>query len=399
MLAIGLMSGTSLDGVDAALVEIKGSGINTKVNLLEFLTLDLDEEVKKEIKEACLEDKSSVHGICSLNFKLGYIFASAAKAVCKKANVNMDDIDFIASHGQTIYHIPKEKDGLVRSTLQIGESSVIAYETNTLVVSNFREMDMAAGGEGAPLVPYTEYVLYSEIGKTIALQNIGGIGNVTVLPKDNCIDNVFAFDTGPGNMAIDEACNILFNVTYDKNGDIASSGKINNEMLEEIMKCDYIYKKPPKSTGREDFGQRFVEELIEKYKDIAKEDIITTLTMFTAKTIGYNYKKFILNEKGLDKVIIAGGGAHNKTLIKFIKEELKGIEVLTQEEIGFSSDAKEAIAFTILGNETLNNNFSNVPSATGAKEKVILGQITMSPFMDRKGRGDKYGFKICEKTI
>lgn len=395
MLAVGLMSGTSLDGIDAALVEIKGSGINTKVDLLEFETFKIPSEIKNEIKKACLEDKSSVDLICSLNFKLGNLFADAVIDILNKANIDIEQLDYIASHGQTIYHIPKDREGLVKSTLQIGEASVIAYKTNTLVISNFRVMDMAANGEGAPLVPYTEYILYSEKEKGIALQNIGGIGNVTVLPESNLIDDIFAFDTGPGNMAIDEACNILFGIPYDKDGKIASSGFVNDEMLNELMKMKYIHEKPPKTTGREDFGQRFVEKIIDKYSELKSEDIIATLTMFTAKSISYNYKKFIIPNNKLEKVIIAGGGAHNKTLIKFIKEELEGIEVLIQEDLGFSSDAKEAIAFAVLGNETLNNNFSNVPSATGANEKVILGQITMSPRIFNKGDG-KYGFKMCK---
>ncbi len=395
MLAVGLMSGTSLDGIDAALVEIKGSGINTKVYLLEFETFKIPSEIKNEIKKACLEDKSSVDLICSLNFKLGNLFADAVIDILNKANIDIEQLDYIASHGQTIYHIPKDREGLVKSTLQIGEASVIAYKTNTLVISNFRVMDMAANGEGAPLVPYTEYILYSEKEKGIALQNIGGIGNVTVLPESNLIDDIFAFDTGPGNMAIDEACNILFGIPYDKDGKIASSGVVNDEMLNELMKMKYIHEKPPKTTGREDFGQRFVEKVIDKYSELKSEDIIATLTMFTAKSISYNYKKFIIPNNKLEKVIIAGGGAHNKTLIKFIKEELEGIEVLIQEDLGFSSDAKEAIAFAVLGNETLNNNFSNVPSATGANEKVILGQITMSPRIFNKGDG-KYGFKMCK---
>ena len=396
MLAVGLMSGTSLDGIDAALVEIKGSGINTKVNLLEFETFKIPTEIKNEIKKACLEDKSSVDLICSLNFKLGNLFADAVIDILDKANIDIEQLDYIASHGQTIYHIPKDREGLVKSTLQIGEASVIAYKTNTLVVSNFRVMDMAANGEGAPLVPYTEYILYSEKEKGIALQNIGGIGNVTVLPESNLIDDIFAFDTGPGNMAIDEACNILFGIPYDKDGKIASSGVVNDEMLNELMKMKYIHEKPPKTTGREDFGQRFVEKIIHKYSELKSEDIVATLTMFTAKSISYNYKKFIIPNNKLEKVIIAGGGAHNKTLIKFIKEELNDVDVLIQEDLGFSSDAKEAIAFAVLGNETLNNNFSNVPSATGANEKVILGQITMSPRIFNKG-DCKYGFKMCKE--
>ena len=396
MLAVGLMSGTSLDGIDAALVEIEGSGINTKVNLLEFETYKIPSEIKTEIKRACLEDKSSVDLICSLNFKLGNLFADTVIDILDKANIDIEQLDYIASHGQTIYHIPKDRDGLIKSTLQIGEASIIAYKTNTLVISNFRVMDMAANGEGAPLVPYTEYILYSEKRKGIALQNIGGIGNVTVLPESNLIDDIFAFDTGPGNMAIDEACNILFGIPYDKDGKIASSGVVNDEMLNDLMNIKYIQEKPPKTTGREDFGQRFAEKIIEKYSELKSEDIVATLTMFTAKSISYNYKKFIIPNDKLEKVIIAGGGAHNKTLIRFIKEELEGIEVLIQEDLGFSSDAKEAIAFAILGNETLNNNFSNIPSATGANEKVILGQITMSPKIFNKGDG-KYGFKMCKE--
>lgn len=396
MLAVGLMSGTSLDGIDAALVEIKGCGLNTEVDLVEFETYKIPDDIKSEIKRACLEDKSSVDLICSLNFKLGELFADAVINICNKANIDTGKLDYVASHGQTIYHIPRNKCDLVKSTLQIGEASVIAYRTGTLVVSNFRVMDMAAHGEGAPLVPYTEYILYSEKGKGVALQNIGGIGNVTFLPASNCIDDIFAFDTGPGNMAIDEACNILFGISYDKDGEIASKGIVNNEMLDELMSIKYINEKPPKTTGREDFGQRFVEKIISKYSNLKGEDIVATLTMFTAKTISHNYKKFIIPNNKLERVIIAGGGAHNKTLIRFIKEELEGIDVLIQEDIGFSSDAKEAIAFAVLGNETLNNNFSNVPSATAAKEKVILGQITMSPRVFMEG-DRKYGFKMCKE--
>lgn len=393
MLAVGLMSGTSLDGIDAALVEIEGTGLSTKVNLIEFETYKIEDDTKKEIKKACLEDKSSVDLICSLNFKLGYIFADAVLNICKKANIKVDELDYIASHGQTIYHIPKKSKNLIPSTLQIGEPSVISYKTNKLVISNFRVMDIAAGGEGAPLVPYSEYILYSEKGKGVALQNIGGIGNVTVLPKNNSLEDVFAFDTGPGNMVIDEACNLLFNLPYDMDGNIASKGNVDKKMLDDLMSIQYIHEIPPKTTGRECFGEDFVKGLLIKYNKLAKEDIITTLTMFTAKTIAYNYKKFIIPNHKLDKVIISGGGAHNKTLIKFIKKELIGIDVLLQEDLGYSSDAKEAIAFAILGNETLNNSFSNVPSATGARERVILGQITMSPKIYKEGE-KKHGFKM-----
>lgn len=379
MFAVGLMSGTSLDGIDAALVKIDGQGKKTKVNLIEFITLSLPSDVKEEIKAACCEERSSVDLICSLNFKLGYLFADAVKKVCEKASMNIEKLDFIASHGQTIYHLPKNRDNLVSSTLQIGEPAVIAYETGVKVISNFRVMDMASGGEGAPLVPYSEYVLYGSDKENVALQNIGGIGNVTVIPKGGDIDRIFAFDTGPGNMIIDEVCLRLFNLSYDEDGKIAAAGKIQEDILEELMAHPYIYSVPPKTTGREDFGQQFVDRILKKYCERNSMDILATVTMFTAKSIAENYKKFILNKVELNKVVIGGGGAHNKTLLAYLREELPNINIVTQDDIGLSSDAKEAVAFVILGNETLHSSFSNVPSATGAKEKVILGNITPSP--------------------
>lgn len=379
MYAVGLMSGTSLDGIDAALVKIEGRGKDTDVKLIKFLTIPLSYDVKEEIKLACSEEKSSVDLICSLNFKLGRLFAEATKEVCKKANFKLEKLDFIASHGQTIYHLPKNRDNLVSSTLQIGEAAVIAYEIGVKVISNFRVMDIAAGGEGAPLVPFSEYVIYGSNKENIALQNIGGIGNVTIIPSGNNMDKIFAFDTGPGNMIIDEVCLRLFNLPYDDEGKIAATGKIQKDMLEDLMSHPYICSIPPKTTGREDFGQQFVEKILKKYSKRNSEDILSTVTMFTAKSIAVNYKKFILDKVKLNKIIISGGGAHNKTLLSYLRNELPFIEVMTQDNIGFSSDAKEAIAFVILANETLHNGFSNVPSATGAKNKVLLGNITPSP--------------------
>lgn len=380
MYCIGLMSGTSLDGVDAALVDIEGCGLDTKVKLVKFNTYEMPADIKVEIKKACSIEESSVELICSLNFKLGYLFSKAVADICREAKISVENIEFVASHGQTIYHIPKGKGSIIPSTLQIGEPSIIAYENNLKVISNFRTMDMAAGGEGAPLVPYSEYVLYGGRGETIALQNIGGIGNVTVIPAKEKINEIFAFDTGPGNMIIDEVCSRLFNVSYDKDGDIAKRGNINDVMLKTLMEHPYLEKKPPKTTGREDFGEDFVKDLLEKFKHVPSEDIVKTVTAFTAFSIVESYKKFIFTKTKIDKVLIAGGGAHNKTLIKLIKDGLNGLDVFTQDEIGYSSDAKEAVAFAILGNETLNNKPSNVAAATGAKRSVILGNITMKPF-------------------
>lgn len=381
MYGIGIMSGTSLDGVDTVLVEIENYGINTKLKVIEYNEYPMPASTRIKIKQACDEKNSHVDLICSLNFEIGYLFVEAVKRLLEKANFNSSQLDFIATHGQTIYHIPFQRDNLIPSTLQIGEPAILAYEFNTTVISNFRVMDMAAKGQGAPLVPYSEYILYSEKGKNIALQNIGGIGNVTLLNEDLDIDHIEAFDTGPGNMMINEACRLLYNQPFDHDGYHASQGHIIDEMLEELMNHPYMNKLPPKSTGREEFGENYVKELIEKYNGYDKNDYIKTFTYFTAKSIEYHYQRDIMSKCHLDKVIVGGGGSHNQTLMKMIKTLLYDIEVYTQDEIGYSSDAKEAIAFAILGNETLHQHFSNVKSATGAKHNVVLGNITPKPIL------------------
>ena len=372
MLAIGLMSGTSLDGVDSALVRITGQGENTQVELVGFLSMPMPVHMQKSILKVCDIEQSSVEQVCQLNFDLGYLFAEAAKQVCIEGNIPISDVDFIASHGQTIHH----KKG---STLQIGESSVIAEQTNCLVISNFREMDIAAGGEGAPLVPYADYILYGEKGKSVAFNNIGGISNVTVLTGDNKKENVFAFDTGPGNMCINAACKMLFNKEYDEDGQYALKGKVIEQLLLELLDNPYFDREPPKSTGRELFGELYIKNIIAKYPQCNKYDIINTLTRFTAKSLADSYKNFILGRCKLDKIVITGGGAYNKALVEMIGEEIPEIDVVTFEQIGFSSDAKEAILFAVLGNEALHGIANNLPLCTGAKKTCVLGKFTFPP--------------------
>lgn len=379
MYGIGIMSGTSLDGIDTVLVHIEGYAKNTQLNVIEYNEFPIPQYLIEKIKKACSSESNS-ELICSLNFELGSLFCDAVEALLKKAHFPKGKINYIASHGQTIYHIPFLKDDCIPSTFQIGEPALLAYRFQTTVISNFRAMDMAAGGQGAPLVPYSEYVLYSSSHKNIALQNIGGIGNVTFLNHSLNLDDVFAFDTGPGNMVINEACNILYHKPYDDEGKIASTGTINIDLLQELMNHPYFQKTPPKSTGREDFGEFFVKDLLLRYAHLPHEDIIATLTMFTAKSIAFHYQRDILSYYSLDEVIVGGGGSHNKTLMRFICDELSPIPVYTQDDIGYSSDAKEAIAFAILGNETLHHHYSNVKSSTGAKDYVVLGQITPNPF-------------------
>lgn len=313
-----------------------------------------------------LIEASNVQLICSLNFKLGLRFANAVKKVCKQSDFPIEQLDLIGSHGQTIYHQPVQEKTIVPSTLQIGEPAVIAYETGTTVISNFRTMDMAAGGQGAPLVPYSELILYRDQNKNRLLQKIGGIGNVTVIPSRVSKQEVIAFDTGPGNMVIDEVCQRLFQYSFDKNGEIARQGSVINEMLYSCMSHSFFKTVPPKSTGREQFGEEFTDELLKRFKEHRKEDSVTTVTMFTANSIVHHYQKNISPYYHIDEVILDGGGSYNKTLVEMIKESLKEApcKVLIQEEIGYSSSAKEAIAFAVLANETYHRNPSNVPSAT-----------------------------------
>ncbi|MED0949001.1 anhydro-N-acetylmuramic acid kinase AnmK [Bacillus mobilis] len=381
MYIAGVMSGTSLDGIDVALVHIEGSGVGSKVELIHFTTVPFCNDMKNEIQQALSIENSNVQLICSLNFKLGLCFAGAVKEVCKEANFPLEQLDVIGSHGQTIYHQPKQDGTMIPSTLQIGEPAVIAYETKTTVISNFRTMDMAAGGQGAPLVPYSEIILYRHQTKNRLLQNIGGIGNVTVIPSQLSDKSVIAFDTGPGNMIMDEVCQRLFRFPYDQNGKIAKQGVVVEEILTYCMNHPFLKMNPPKSTGREQFGEEFVSELLKRFEKHCKENILTTVTMFTANSIVYHYKEFILPYYEIDEAILGGGGSYNDTLVKMIRHGLKEEKcaLFLQEDIGFSSEAKEAIAFAILANETYHRNPSNVPSATGATQSVVLGNITFPP--------------------
>ncbi|MCU5375971.1 anhydro-N-acetylmuramic acid kinase AnmK [Bacillus cereus] len=381
MYIAGVMSGTSLDGIDVALVHIEGSGVGSKVELIHFTTVPFCNDIKNEIQQALSIKNSNVQLICSLNFKLGLCFANAVKEVCKEANFPLEQLDVIGSHGQTIYHQPKQDGTMIQSTLQIGEPAVIAYETKTTVISNFRTMDMAAGGQGAPLVPYSEIILYRHQTKNRLLQNIGGIGNVTVIPSQLSEKSVIAFDTGPGNMVIDEVCQRLFQLSYDQNGKVAKQGVVVEEILTFCMNHPFLKMSPPKSTGREQFGEEFVSELLKRFEKHSKENILTTVTMFTASSIVYHYKEFILPYYEIDEVILGGGGSYNDTLVEMIRYGLKEEKcaLFLQEDIGYSSEAKEAIAFAILANETYHRNPSNVPSATGATQTVVLGNITFPP--------------------
>ena len=379
---IGLMSGTSCDGIDACLVKITGNGLSTKVDIIGFETYPYENEIRELIFEASCKETGTVDKICQLDFTLGKLFADAAGQIAAKMSIPLSEIDIVGSHGQTIYHVSSLKesnDKVVRSTLQIGEPSVIAQETGVTTVADFRTRDIAAGGEGAPLTPYADLVLFGRDGVGRAMQNIGGISNVTFLPADGNIKEIIAFDNGPGNMIIDRFTEIITDgkLKYDKNGEFASRGRLNQDLLERLCTHPYLSKPPPKSTGREDFGIQFSDNLYKELKqdNIDVYDAIATITAFTAKSISDSYKRFIQPCYKIDEVIISGGGVSNSVLCQFLEDYLVDISVSAVDDFGIPSDAKEALAFAILANETVSGNPCNVPSATGAKESVVLGKI------------------------
>ncbi|MEC9257936.1 MAG: anhydro-N-acetylmuramic acid kinase, partial [Candidatus Poribacteria bacterium] len=267
---VGLMSGTSVDGVDASLVEIKGKGLETEVDLIAFDTFPFSADIRQRIFELFNPENSSVDKICQMNFLIGKIFAEKAIQVIKSANLKPSDVDLIGSHGQTIYHLPPKEDAkYVPSTLQIGESAVIAYHTKIPVMADFRVADMAAGGQGAPLISYVDFLLFRKPDKTIALQNIGGIANLTLIPANARADQVVAADTGPGNMIIDAVTEIITNgrQQFDRDGQIASQGCIHPQLISKWMDHPFIKEVPPKTTGREDFGQQFAMQTIKDSKE------------------------------------------------------------------------------------------------------------------------------------
>lgn len=380
-LVIGLMSGTSADGVDAALVKIKGHGSSVKVQQLSYVSLPFRPEIREKILWLMKGDFGGSREFCNMNVLLGKLYLDACQVLCERAGVALNDIDLIGSHGQTVYHQPEQKEYLgypVAGTLQIGDVSELCEYMDVVAVSDFRIRDMAAGGQGAPLVPYTEYLIYKDREKNIALQNIGGMGNLTYLPADCTLDEVSAFDTGPGNVLIDGVTSRMTNGRhlYDPGGKLAAGSGVNRKLLEFLLEDAYLKKKPPKSTGREYYDTAFLDRIYEKAAGLGIEEgqILATVTRYTAETIALAVKKWLPAVP--EQLIAGGGGTRNDTLMHHLRELLPHTQVVTNEEIGFDSDAKEAVAFAVLANETIHGGSGNVPGATGAKHLVVLGKIS-----------------------
>jgi anhydro-N-acetylmuramic acid kinase len=368
---VGLMSGTSADGVDAALVAIEDDGLDLDVRALSHLTLSFSPELADEVRRA--SSCATAPELCALNFRLGEWFAEAALAVIAQGGLSPADVDAIGSHGQTISQLPARRgEG---STLQLAEPSVIAERTGIVTVAEFRYRDVAAGGQGAPLVTYADLVLFRDDRKARAVQNIGGIANVTYLPASATPEQVVAFDTGPGNMVLDGLARRLLGRECDEGGAAGARGQIVPGLLAEMKRHPFLALTPPRSTGREDFGEEYVARILSlpAARDRSAEDLLATATALTADTISEAYAKWLPAMP--DEVIVGGGGAHNLTLVRMLRDRLGAVPVRTHEEFGIPGDAKEAMAFALLADATLRGQPGNVPSATGAAGPRVLGKI------------------------
>ncbi|PLS79802.1 MAG: anhydro-N-acetylmuramic acid kinase [Chloroflexi bacterium] len=372
MVVIGLISGTSVDAIDAALVVIEPRDGELTLSVRAFAMQPFDPGLQARVRALLPPHQGSTAEVCEINVLLGEAFADAARAVVEQAGLTLDTVDLIASHGQTVYH--QIAPGTVRSTLQIGAPAVIAERTACTVVADFRPRDMAAGGEGAPLVSYLDRLVFTDNLKYRALQNIGGIGNVTYLPPTGA---VLAFDTGPGNVLIDEGVRLLTleAATFDQDGVLAAAGTVDETLLTEWLTHPFLHLPPPKSTGREAWGRREAEQYVAQARNhgLSLPDTIATLTAFTAHSIAAAYNRHLGR---VDEALVGGGGARNPTLLRMLQAALPHTDVRPMDDVGLNADAKEAVAFALLGYATLHGWPSNVPAATGAVRPVVLGSLT-----------------------
>jgi len=368
---IGLNSGTSFDGVDVALVRFFG---DLKPRFIDGIIYTYPKIVKEKIRKLIYRNNVHLQEISQLNFLLGEIFAEAVNKIIKKNKLRQKDILLIASHGQTIYHHPdieRISSYKVRSTFQIGEGSVIAFKTGIQTITNFREADIAAGGTGAPLVPYLDQIIFGESKNIRAVLNIGGISNITITGKNI---TPAAFDVGPGNGLIDLMCNLYFKKDFDNGGEIAKKGKIDFNAVKKALRDPYFRKKPPKSTGKEYFNLNFVKKYFSKIKK--RKDKISTITYFSAKVTERAFNDFIFPNYKINEIITSGGGVKNKILMKHLRKLIPSIRFNTSDKYGLPYKYKEAILFALLGYTCHLKKPNNMPSCTGAKEKTILGKMT-----------------------
>jgi anhydro-N-acetylmuramic acid kinase len=381
MLVLGLMSGTSADGIDIALARISGAPPRVKARLLNHAAVKFPAQVRAEILRVAEQQEITAGELSQLNFRLGRLFADAVKTACKRFRVAISSVDLIGSHGQTIFHqgVPAKYLGApTASTLQIGEAAVIA-RTGVTTVADFRPADMAVGGQGAPLVPYADYLLYSDRKLGRASLNLGGIANVTVIPAGAAREKVFAFDTGPANMLIDS---LVMHFSrgrkkFDEGARMALAGRAIPGLLDELMRDPYLKLKPPKSTGREYYGADYVKRVLALGRRYGAKpnDLIRCVTIFTALSVVDALNRFVTRTTKIDQLIVSGGGARNPLIMAQLAAALPGAEVVPSSRLGVPEEGKEAFAFALLAYETFHQRAGNVFSATGASGPAVLGKI------------------------
>ena len=385
-LAIGLMSGTSHDGVSAAVVRLDERAA-PRAEALAFRTFPYTPKFRARLLELASMREVGAPAVSSINFELGKIFGTAALKIARIAKVPLTQIAFIGSHGHTIFHLPPRTAarGQTPSTMQIGESAMIAAMTGLPVIADFRTMDLALGGEGAPLAPLAHLWLFGDRKLGRVVQNIGGIGNATYLRPGARLDDptLIAFDTGPGGMLIDALIAKLSGGSskMDRNGRIAARGTINEALLADLMRHPYFRRRPPKSTGREEFGLQYFDEVERRAASagVAGDDLVATITALTARSIADAIRRFVMPLGRVDQLIATGGGARNPTLLRMIHSRLPEVEVLTAKAVGVDGDSLEVVAFAILGYQMLRGRQGNIPSVTGARGPAILGKLTLPP--------------------
>jgi len=378
LIVAGVMSGTSADGVDVAVVRIQGRGSYLSFDLLVHDYCEYPKPIRQAVLAAMNADRTSVAELSRLNFRLGEFYADAVARAQKKAGRKLD---LVGCHGQTIYHQGTAEPYLgekIACTWQTGEGSVVAARLGVPVVSDFRPADMAAGGKGAPLVPLLDYATFRSKHKGMIVQNIGGIANLTAIPADAQPDEMTAFDTGPGNMVIDRLMQVLFGKPFDRDGATARKGTILKPMLEELLDADYFKLKPPKTAGREEFGAEYADRFLRRCGKAAKADVIATATALTARSMAQAVHRFVLKRGRYHDWVVSGGGTKNAALMSMLEKEAAelGLWLRHSDSFGIPSGAKEAVAFALLAYQTWNQLPGNVPSATGAKRAVVLGKIS-----------------------
>lgn len=383
MIVAGVMSGTSADGIDVALIRL-GARSRSRFELLGHAEFPYPKKIRAAVLAAMNAAQASVADLARLNFLLGELYSDALLATQRKFNIK---VDLVGCHGQTLYHQGEPQQFLgrkVAATWQTGEAAIIAARVGVPVVSDFRPADIAAGGKGAPLVPLLDYMLFRDARIGRIIQNIGGIANLTAIPAGAVGTDVLAFDTGPGNMVIDAVTEKLFGRPFDRDGKIAASGKTLDQVVHRTLRLPFFRKTPPKTAGREEFGREFVRDFLQCCKISRRQDVVATATALTAQSIADAVRRFVVKnsnsarKQAFHEMILSGGGAKNSTLVAMLTSELAplGLRLRFSDEFGLPSAAKEAVAFAVLAHETWHRRASNVPSATGANHVAVLGKIS-----------------------